>query len=136
MRGLEPDIDLSILKDKVCFVGLTAEGSHDINPTPLEPVYPMVGSHANVFNSIIWGNDTAVSDDEFSQTSISYSSVEGGFSGDGNITDVPSFTNAGTMDFSLSPDASNGRLLEGGNPDILRELTLSEADVVPMGLIR
>lgn len=41
------------LKDKICFVGLTATGTADLNPTALERVYPMVGIHANLFNSII-----------------------------------------------------------------------------------
>ncbi|MBN3038165.1 MAG: CHASE2 domain-containing protein, partial [Candidatus Omnitrophica bacterium] len=44
---------LHSLKDKVCFVGLTATGTADINPNALEPVYPMVGMHANLYNSIV-----------------------------------------------------------------------------------
>lgn len=52
--GQKPLLDLSaILKDKVCFLGLTATGTHDINPIPLEPLYPQVGLHANVFNMIV-----------------------------------------------------------------------------------
>jgi adenylate cyclase len=47
---------LAQLKDKVCFIGLTATGTADINPTALEPVYPMVGLHANLFNSITTKN--------------------------------------------------------------------------------
>ncbi|MFC1631761.1 SpoIIE family protein phosphatase [Candidatus Omnitrophota bacterium] len=44
---------LKELKGKVCFVGLTATGTADINPSALERVYPMVGLHANLFNSIV-----------------------------------------------------------------------------------
>jgi len=52
-QGLEPEIDLSVLRDKVCFIGLTAAGTSDLRPTPLENVYPMLGLQASVFNSII-----------------------------------------------------------------------------------
>ncbi|MCM8780945.1 MAG: CHASE2 domain-containing protein [Candidatus Omnitrophica bacterium] len=52
-KGLRPQIDLSTLKDKICFIGLTATGTSDLRPTPLESVYPMLGLQASVFNSII-----------------------------------------------------------------------------------
>lgn len=48
-----PTINLDELKDKICFVGLAATGTSDLQPTPLEPLYPMVGTHANIFNSIL-----------------------------------------------------------------------------------
>lgn len=38
---------------KICFVGFTATASHDANATPLEPVYPNVGMHANILNSVL-----------------------------------------------------------------------------------
>ncbi|NQS99929.1 MAG: CHASE2 domain-containing protein, partial [Candidatus Omnitrophica bacterium] len=44
---------LTQLQDKICFVGLTATGTADLNATALEPVYPMVGLHANFFNSVL-----------------------------------------------------------------------------------
>ena len=46
-------VNLNELKNKICFVGLTATGTDDAGPTPLESVYPAVGIEANVFNSII-----------------------------------------------------------------------------------
>lgn len=49
-------LELARLKDTVCFVGLTATGTADLNPSALEPVYPMIGLHANLFNSIITRN--------------------------------------------------------------------------------
>jgi CHASE2 domain-containing sensor protein len=52
-RGLNPKLDLAILKGKVCFVGLTATGTSDLRATPLENIYPMMGLQASVFNSII-----------------------------------------------------------------------------------
>jgi CHASE2 domain-containing sensor protein len=51
--GANPEMDLSILKDKVCFIGLTATGTSDLRPTPLENIYPMLGLQASVFDSII-----------------------------------------------------------------------------------
>jgi adenylate cyclase len=52
-EGASPAIDLTIFKDKVCFVGLTATGTSDFRANPLENVYPMVGLQASVFNSIV-----------------------------------------------------------------------------------
>lgn len=52
-EGERPRIDLNQLTDKICIVGLTAVGTHDLNPIPLQTDYPMVGVHANVINSIL-----------------------------------------------------------------------------------
>ena len=52
-RGVTPELDLAIFKDKVCFIGLTAAGTSDLRPTPLENIYPMLGLQASVFDSII-----------------------------------------------------------------------------------
>lgn len=49
----EPILDLSLLKDKICFVGLTAAGTHDLKPVPLETNYPMVGVLAQTLNSVL-----------------------------------------------------------------------------------
>ena len=54
--GIAPRLNLRELKDKVCFIGLTAVGTTDVAPVPLETVYPMVGINANIFNSIITAN--------------------------------------------------------------------------------
>lgn len=53
LKGSTPRVSLSELKGKICFVGLTSLGSHDVNPTPVQAVYPMVGSYANALNSIL-----------------------------------------------------------------------------------
>ena len=42
--------------DTVFFYGLTATGTHDLNPTPFGPREAMLGAHANVFNTIITQN--------------------------------------------------------------------------------
>jgi len=46
----------SFFKNKIFFFGLTASGTHDLNPMPFMPRYPMVGVHANIFNNIISNN--------------------------------------------------------------------------------
>ncbi|RJP21814.1 MAG: CHASE2 domain-containing protein [Candidatus Abyssobacteria bacterium SURF_5] len=47
------EISLNELKGGVFFYGLTATGTHDLNPMPFNPRYPMVGAIANVFNTIV-----------------------------------------------------------------------------------
>ncbi len=44
---------LKQFKDKVVFIGYSGKGTTDMNPMPFEPRYPMVGSHANVFDTIV-----------------------------------------------------------------------------------
>ncbi len=52
-QGKKPSLDLTKLKGKVCFVGLTAAGTTDLKAMPLEESYPMLGLQASVYNSII-----------------------------------------------------------------------------------
>ncbi len=54
--GKAPRIDLSVLKDKICFIGLTATGTSDFQPVPLENVYPLVGLQASITNSLLNNN--------------------------------------------------------------------------------
>jgi len=46
----------SMVKDKICIVGLTATGTHDLRPIPLQENYPMVGIHSNLINTILTEN--------------------------------------------------------------------------------
>jgi diguanylate cyclase (GGDEF)-like protein len=52
-KGLEPTIDLSVFKDKICVVGLTAAGLTDIKPVPVQNAYPAVGINAMIINSVL-----------------------------------------------------------------------------------
>jgi len=45
----------SDFEGKVFFYGLTAAGTHDLNPMPYNPRYPMLGLHANALNTILTG---------------------------------------------------------------------------------
>ncbi len=51
--GEQPLLDMRTFKDKICFIGLTAEGTADLHPNPLEPLYPSVGIHAEVINAMV-----------------------------------------------------------------------------------
>ncbi|MCX5686060.1 MAG: CHASE2 domain-containing protein, partial [Candidatus Omnitrophica bacterium] len=51
--GQKPILALSDFKDKICIVGLTATGTGDVHPSPFEPIYPGMGVHAEVINSMI-----------------------------------------------------------------------------------
>jgi len=52
-QGEKPFIDPKELEGTVAFVGLVATGSHDIYPVPIQALYPQIGMHASVFNSIL-----------------------------------------------------------------------------------
>ena len=45
---------------KKLYYGLTATGTHDLNPMPFNPRYPMVGLHANALNTIL--NDDLITE--------------------------------------------------------------------------
>ncbi len=55
-KGQPATIDLGQLSGKICIVGLTATGTADIRPNPLEKVYPMVGLQASVLSSLLTNN--------------------------------------------------------------------------------
>lgn len=53
LAGEKPIIDLNKLRGKICIIGLTAQGTHDTNPNPLETVYPGMGHYANILNTVL-----------------------------------------------------------------------------------
>jgi len=55
VTGQEATVDLTELEDSICFIGLTATASPDAHPSPLEPLYPGIGVHASVYDSIMQG---------------------------------------------------------------------------------
>jgi len=54
-KGESGIVDLKGLKDKICFVGLTATGTHDMKAMPLETVYAGMGVQASAFNTLVTG---------------------------------------------------------------------------------
>ena len=53
LSGEKSSFDLGRLRGKICVIGLTAQGTHDTNPNPIESVYPGVGTYANVINTVL-----------------------------------------------------------------------------------
>ena len=51
--GLAPDLDPSVLRDRVVIVGVAAPGLYDLKPTPLARVYPGPEIHATVIDSLL-----------------------------------------------------------------------------------
>jgi len=54
-KGSASWLDLSVFKDKICFVGLTAAGTSDLRANSFDTVYPMIGAQASVCDSILRG---------------------------------------------------------------------------------
>ncbi len=55
LTGEKPRIDLKGLNGTICFVGISATAASDLHPSPYEPLYPGVGMHASMVNSLITG---------------------------------------------------------------------------------
>lgn len=55
-EGGRHPLDLSTIRGKICFIGLTATGTSDFRANPIESVYPMVGLQASIYNSVLSGN--------------------------------------------------------------------------------
>ncbi|MFC2061637.1 CHASE2 domain-containing protein [Elusimicrobiota bacterium] len=53
ISGEKPPVDLRKLKDKIVFLGLTATGTSDLNPTPFTPIFPMVGFLTTASSNIL-----------------------------------------------------------------------------------
>jgi class 3 adenylate cyclase/CHASE2 domain-containing sensor protein len=56
VESLKGPLYASWLNGKICLYGLTASGTHDLNPVPMASRYPMVGVHAAVVDNILSGN--------------------------------------------------------------------------------
>ncbi len=53
ITGQEPSLNLGQFKDTVCFIGLTATAAPDTHPSPMERLYPGIGVHTSLYNSIM-----------------------------------------------------------------------------------
>ncbi len=51
--GLTPDLDPTVLKDRVVIVGVAAPGLYDLKPTPLARVYPGPEVQATIIDSLL-----------------------------------------------------------------------------------
>ena len=61
-------------------------------------IYDSTSGTVSIVNSIIWGSDGTIFDDP----TITYSNVQGGYTGTGNINTDPLFANASEKDFTLN----------------------------------
>lgn len=95
------------------------------------------GGNAKVYNSIIWGNKTEVSFDDFSSVTVENSSVEGGFNGIGNINTAPIFTNELEGDFTNYVGDGNIEQIykNGGNKEVLKNYLGLDLKDAPIGLV-
>lgn len=71
------------------------------------------GADGQVKNCILWGNTFPDSIDIYSDLTITYSDVEGGYSGVGNIDLDPEFVNPTILDYHLS---STSPAIDSGDP--------------------
>ena len=90
--------------------------------------YTATFSYPEVLNTIVYGNTAGTlypnmftsGDDSFR---VSYSDIEGGWTGAGNIDGNPLFSDAGSGDYSLSwlnyplPDSTRSPCIDAGNPE-------------------
>lgn len=53
--GQEPVMDLSVFENAICFIAFTATASPDAHPSPLEKLYPGVGVHCAIYESVLTG---------------------------------------------------------------------------------
>lgn len=51
-----PNLDLNVLRGKICLIGLTATGTTDLHPNAFAPLYPSIAIHADIINSILNNN--------------------------------------------------------------------------------
>ncbi len=85
-------------------------------------MYSFIGCSTTLTNCILWGNEpNEIFDDGTSSTTVTYSNVKGGYSGEGNIDADPLFVDADGLDnIPGTPDddlrlAYNSPCLDAGN---------------------
>ncbi|MAE71421.1 MAG: hypothetical protein CME06_13255 [Gemmatimonadetes bacterium] len=81
---------------------------------------PPGGGYARVINSIVWGNEgPEIGPEPFYSVKVSYSLVEGGWQGDGNIDGDPVFLSYGGLDYLLGPGSP---AIDAGDPEVEDEI--------------
>ena len=91
-----------------------------------------VGGLPKVYNTIIWDNEGHIIDDEFSDTKIYHSNIEGEFKGEGNITVEPGISERNTHKVTSNEKLQSAGIL----PDTLKDVIGLDEDSVPIGLLR
>ena len=88
-----------------------------------DPEYPRP-SEIELKNCIIWDGANSISNDDGSIINISYSDVQGGWFGQGNINTDPGFADAANGDYHLLPDSP---CIDAGDPNHTTET--NETDI-------
>lgn len=71
-------------------------------------VYSISGSYPSITNSILWGNGISIDTVLGARPQVSYSLVQGGWSGTGNLASDPQFVTSGYSLLSTSPAINAG----------------------------
>jgi hypothetical protein len=81
-----------------------------------------------VVNCIVWGNSgyNGQQVDQTTATTITYSIVQSGYTGTGNLTSDPQFVNAATNNFNLLPSSP---AIDAGDPATPKDPDGSRADM-------
>lgn len=74
------------------------------------------GGHGWAENMIVWGNESSVELDSLSTFEMSYSIVEGGYPGEGNLDEDPLLVDPANDDFRPSPDSPAASAGRAGTP--------------------
>ena len=83
-------------------------------------------SGGNAVNCIFWGNSGYNGQQVYEPTSITYSIVQSGYSGTGNLTSDPQFVNAAANNFNLLPSSP---AIDAGDPATPKDPDGSRADI-------
>ena len=89
-------------------------------------MYAVAGSEINLINSIIYDNDGGSVFLDSSVVNISYSNIEDGYAGTGNIDSDTLFANPDEYDFSL---LANSPCIDTGDPESERDPDGTRADM-------
>lgn len=87
------------------------------------------GGNPFIVNSIIWNNTESVTSDAVSEIVIQYSSVQGGYDGEGNITEKPDFISDPRAEYLKTG------IEKLGNATMVNERLNTVFSHVPIGLI-
>ncbi len=92
-------------------------------------IYCKSNCHVKVSNCILWSNSTTEIDlDGVSSASVTYSNVQGGWPGDGNIDADPSFVHASIGDYHL---LTNSPCIDAGDPNYVAQSDETDLDGKP-----
>lgn len=122
VEGAGPKIvNNTIGRNRFGIFGYNAAHPLIVNNTIADNIYGLYSRGATVLeveNTIVWRNETNVFTDSVSTAQITFSNIQGGFPGSGNLNNDPKFLNPES--YQLRPDSP---CLGRGNPNPIIEST-------------